>query len=75
MLKLSDIQFERFYEGTKNLIFDELVELSPIGLGVVVLSTPYPDLSLVFNRQEWEQFFGALDEANYMLSVYQLIYQ
>ncbi|KQR65275.1 hypothetical protein ASF92_20290 [Pedobacter sp. Leaf176] len=66
-------QFKAFYHATKTLEFDNYLESRPDGKEVVILSTPLPDISLVFTRYEWREFFEKMEEANFMQKVYELV--
>ncbi|MCD0490018.1 hypothetical protein LPB86_17380 [Pedobacter sp. MC2016-14] len=74
LISFSFQQFHAFIETTKDLDFDNYMETSPNGLEVVVLATPYPDISLVFTRKEWYNFFEALQEAAYMQQIYKMVH-
>lgn len=74
LLSFSFQQFHAFINATRDLDFDNYLEKSPDGINVVILATPYPDLSLVFKRQEWDDFFAALNEAAYMQQIYQMVH-
>ena len=74
LMTFSFEQFDVFYTATKKLHFDDYLESRPDGKEVVILSTPFPDISLVFTREEWEEFFLKIDEALYMKRVYEIIY-
>jgi len=67
-------QFHSFVEATRELDFDDYLECSPDGTEIVVLATPYPDISLVFTRNEWISFFVALSEASYMQQIYSMVH-
>lgn len=67
-------QFSSFVDLTNDLDFDDYLETSPDGLEIVVLATPYPDISLVFTREEWHNFFAALAEATYMQEIYRTVH-
>ncbi len=67
-------QFSSFVEVTKDLEFDDYLESSPDGMEIVVLATPHPDISLVFTRDDWYDFFTALTEADYMLQIYKMVH-
>jgi len=74
LMNFSFEQFDAFCSATKKLSFDEYLENRPDGKEVVILSTPFPDISLVFTRDEWHEFFVKIDEALYMKKVYDLVY-
>ncbi|WP_142528922.1 hypothetical protein [Pedobacter westerhofensis] len=67
-------QFSSFVDVTNDLDFDDYLESSPDGTEIVVLATPYPDISLVFTREEWYNFFSALAEATYMQEIYRMVH-
>ena len=74
LMNFSFDQFEAFYQSTKKLSFDDYLENRPDGKEVVILSTPFPDISLVFTRYEWEEFFHKVDEALYMRRIYEMVH-
>ena len=74
LISFSFQQFDAFIKATENLKFDDFIEQSPDGTPIVVLATPYPDISLVFNRKEWGDFFDALHEGKYMQEIYSLVH-
>lgn len=74
LMNFSFEQFDSFYLATKKLDFDQYLENHPAGEEVVILSTPFPDISLVFTRLEWREFFIKIDEALFMKKVYDVIY-
>jgi len=74
LMNFSFEQFDAFYLATKKLQFDDYLENRPDGKEVVILSTPFPDISLVFTRDEWADFFIIIDEALYMKRVYELVH-
>jgi hypothetical protein len=67
-------QFHAFIASTKDLRFDDYLEISPDGIEIVVLATPSPDMNLVFKRQEWHDFFAVLKEAAYMQEIYKIVH-
>jgi len=74
LMNFSFEQFDAFCSATKKLCFDDYQENHPDGKEVVILSTPFPDISLVFTRDEWQDFFIIIEEALYMKKVYDLVY-
>lgn len=74
LMNFSFEQFDAFHAATKKLHFDDYAERHPNGDEVVILSTPFPDMSLVFTRDEWQEFFVKIDEALYMKRVYELVH-
>jgi len=75
LMNFSFQQFDAFYESTRRLEFDDYLESRPDGQEVVILSTPFPDISLVFTRLEWQEFFDVLSEATYMKRIYELVHE
>ncbi|MGM9478202.1 hypothetical protein ACS5PU_17380 [Pedobacter sp. GSP4] len=74
LMNFSFDQFDAFYLATKKLNFDDYLEHAPDGKEIVILSTPFPDISLVFTRKEWSEFFVTVEEALYMKRVYELVH-
>ncbi|MGA9651417.1 hypothetical protein [Pedobacter sp.] len=74
LMNFSFKQFHVFYKATERLEFDNYLENRPDGKEVVILSTPFPDISLVFTREEWREFFEKMEEASYMQRVYELVH-
>jgi len=74
LMNFSFEQFDAFYHATKSLEFDNYLENRPDGKEVVILSTPFPDISLVFTRYEWREFFEKMEEATFMQRVYELVH-
>jgi hypothetical protein len=74
LMNFSFEQFDVFYQSTKKLEFDDYAENRPDGKEVVILSTPFPDISLVFTREEWREFFETIEEAGYMKRIYELVH-
>ena len=66
-------QFNAYVDATKGFKFDDFIELHPDGYDVLVLATPFPDISLIFNRVEWSEFLAALEQAAYMQMVYGIV--
>ncbi|MBC6110329.1 hypothetical protein ACFOG5_05880 [Pedobacter fastidiosus] len=73
LMNFSFQQFDAFYLATCRIDFDDFLETRPDGQEVVILSTPFPDISLVFNRQEWDLFFEVMAEARFMKRIYELL--
>ncbi|MBB5634410.1 hypothetical protein HDE68_000295 [Pedobacter cryoconitis] len=67
-------QFDAFLKATKDLVFDNYIEYNPDGIEVVILATPFSEVSLVFTRVEWDEFFAALKQAAYMKQIYQMVH-
>lgn len=74
LINFSFEQFHAFIDATKELKFDDYLEISPDGTEIVVLATPSPDLNLIFKRQEWYDFFAVLNEAAYMQEIYKMVH-
>lgn len=74
LLKFSFKQFDDFAKVARQINFDSYVEYAPDGKEIVILSTPFPDMSLMFTRSELSSFTAAMDEALYMQKVYQLVH-
>lgn len=73
LITFSFEQFDAFVNSTRGLQFDDYIEHHPDGLEVVILASPSPDISLVFTRVEWHEFFAALHQAVYMQQIYQMV--
>ncbi|RZK78871.1 MAG: hypothetical protein EOO92_10360 [Pedobacter sp.] len=67
-------QFSAFLNATAGLDFESFVEYHPDGTEVVILASPFPDISLCFTRVEWHEFFAALRQAAYMQQIYQMVH-
>jgi hypothetical protein len=74
LISFSFEQFHAFINATQGLNFDDFLEISPDGIEIVVLATPSPDFNLVFNRQDWHDFFAVLCEAAYMQEIYKMVH-
>ncbi|SHE75894.1 hypothetical protein [Pedobacter caeni] len=74
LMTFSFDEFYKFIEATKDLIFDDYIENNPDGIEVVIFPSPLVDISLVFTRVEWHEFFSALNQAAYMLQIYQMVH-
>ena len=75
LMTFSFEQFHEFILATKDLEFDDYLEYHPDGTEMVILPTPFPDVSLAFTRAEWYEFFLALNEAEYMQQIYRLVHR
>jgi hypothetical protein len=73
LMTLSFEQFHAFIRATRDLKFDDYFEYHPDGTEIVILASPFPDISLAFTRVEWYEFFSALHDAEYMQHVYELL--
>ncbi len=73
LLSFSFDQFEEFVKVSENIDFDDYLEYSPAGNEVVVLSTPFEDIHLMFTRPELDSFVATMVEALYMQKIYQLM--
>ncbi|MGY0041077.1 hypothetical protein [Pedobacter sp. NJ-S-72] len=74
LISFSFEQFDAFLNATKDLEFENYIEQNPDGMDVVILASPFPEISLVFTRVEWDEFFGALNHAAYMRQIYQMVH-
>jgi len=74
LMTFSFEQFHAFINATRELEFDDYIEYHPDGTEVVILASPFPDISLAFTRVEWHEFFSALYQAAYMQQIYQIVH-
>jgi hypothetical protein len=73
ILNFTEEQFRRFKAFSVEMDFDERSLPFPDGQERAVLRTPQQDISFTFTQPEWTNFKAAMDEAAYMLEVYNLI--
>lgn len=72
MLTFESKQFKSFKNYTKN---DNHTFLAfPDGEERIMIATQHSQVSLIFSEDEWAYFLTALEEAEYMQEVYQLLY-
>lgn len=74
LMTFSFEQFSAFISATKHIKFDNYLEYHPDGYEIVVLATPFPDISLTFTRVEWYAFLTAMQQAAYMQQIYQIVH-
>ncbi len=74
LLNFAPDQFKMFKEFTSALDVEESMFPFPDGEDRLVLRTPHSDICFAFNLPEWDDFQAAMDEAEYMISVYDLIH-
>jgi hypothetical protein len=74
LLSFSPGQFKAFKEFTQLLDTPECTFPFPDGEERLVLRTPHTDISFTFSMDEWEDFQAAMEEAEYMQGVYELLY-
>jgi hypothetical protein len=73
LLNFSADQFKSFKDFTALLDVPECTFPFPDGEERMVLRTPHTDISFTFSLEEWEDFGVAMDEAEYMQAVYDLL--
>ncbi len=74
LLNFSPAQFRSFKEFTSKLDVEESLFPFPDGEERLVLRTPHADICFTFSLAEWEDFQAAMEEAEYMQGVYELMY-
>ena len=74
MLTFSITQFKAFKKHTESPDFNEDFYSFPDGENRLILHTPNSDICFSFTEDEWTNFYAAMEEAEYMQEVYQLIY-
>jgi hypothetical protein len=75
LLSFSPGQFKAFKDFTSRLDEEEYLFPFPDGEERLVLRTPNNDICFTFSTTEWEDFLAAMDEAEYMSDIYQMIHQ
>ena|ERR1700744_2246984 len=73
LLTFSLEQFKSFKHFTRLLDVEEYTFPFPDGEERLVLCTPHSDISFTFSFDEWETFQAAMEEAEYMQGVYDLL--
>jgi len=73
LLNFSPEQFRSFKNFTAKLEVEQSLFPFPDGEERLVLRTPHSDICMVFSLDEWEQFQQAMEEAEYMMQVYELM--
>lgn len=74
LMRFTFDQFEEFAAITRQIEFDNYLEIAPDGTEIVILSTPCNDICLMFTREELSNFSNAIEEAIYMQKVYKLVH-
>ena len=72
LLTFSPGQFHSFKDFTTKLDMVEAMFPFPDGEERFVLRTPTNDISLAFSLNEWEDFQTAMEEAEYMMGIYDI---
>jgi len=65
---------EQFKDFTSRLDIEESMFPFPDGEDRLILRTPHSDICFTFSITEWDDFQMAMEEAEYMQQVYQLIH-
>ena len=73
LLNFSREQFRSFKNFTTKLEVEHSLFPFPDGEERLVLRTQHSDICMVFTLDEWEQFQQAMEEAEYMMQVYELM--
>lgn len=73
LLNFSPAQFKTFKSFTAKLDVKQSLFPFPDGEERLVLRTPHSDICMTFSVDEWEQFQQAMEDAEYMMQVYELI--
>ncbi|MFD0751544.1 DUF6686 family protein [Mucilaginibacter calamicampi] len=73
LLNFSPEQFISFKNFTANLEVDLSLFPFPDGEERLVLRTPHSDICMTFSIDDWDNFQQAMEEARYMMEVYNLI--
>lgn len=74
VLTFSAVQFQFFLEEIRAKVGNEEFLLFPDDEERMFLPTPAPEILFTFTKEEWYNFTSALEEANYMREVYQLLH-
>lgn len=73
VLTFSAFQYNCFLDEIRARIGNEEFLAFPDDEDRMFLATPAPEILFTFTKEEWQNFISALEEANYMRQVYQLI--
>ena len=73
LLNFSPEQFKSFKTFTAKLEVGQSLFPFPDGEERLVLRTPHSDVCMVFSVDEWELFQQAMEEAEYMMQVYEIM--
>jgi len=74
VLTFSAVQFQFFLEEIRAKVGHEEFLSFPDDEERMFLPTPAPEILFTFTKEEWYNFTAALEEANYMREVYQLLH-
>lgn len=74
LLNFTPQQFSSFKAFTSGLDAEQSMFPFPDGEDRLVLRTPHNDICFTFSLTEWEDFHAAMEEAEYMQGVYELMY-
>lgn len=73
LLNFSPDQFTSFKNFTSKLEVDQSLFPFPDGEDRLVLRTPHSDICMTFSIDDWEHFQQAMEDAEYMMQVYQIM--
>jgi len=73
LLNFSPSQFKFFKDFTIRLDIEQSLFPFPDGEERFVLRTPHNDICMTFSTDEWDNFKEAMEEAEYMMQVYDLM--
>ena len=73
VLNFNPEQFYRFSNFTRDLVIDDYTLPFPDGNDRIVMRTPATDINFTFTPNEWQDFNAAMEEANHMLAIYDLM--
>jgi len=74
VLTFSAVQFQFFLEEIRAKVGNEEFLSFPDDEERMFLPTPALEILFTFTKEEWYNFTSALEEANYMREVYQLLH-
>lgn len=75
LLNFTPEQFKAFKTFTSGIEEADAMFPFPDGEDRFVLRTPNSDICFTFSLTEWEDLMAAMEEAEYMQSVYQILHQ
>jgi hypothetical protein len=73
LLSFTPEQFKTFKMFIDELDIEQFTIPSPDGESRLLLRTPNPDINFIFTLDQWEDLNVAMEEAEYMQGVYDLI--
>ncbi|MFD2598004.1 hypothetical protein ACFSQ3_03485 [Sphingobacterium corticis] len=73
LLTFNADDFRRFVAGVHEYKGREQFFTCPDGVVRMLMPTPLPELALTFTYPEWGNFMLSLEEAGYMMEIYQLV--